>query len=525
MIFYTLAYYKRKESHHLIDQKCFKHCQEDRAMVKNETKKQLQEVFKSFFGSDTLLNTLHSVSIGMDFGASILTTWAYSMEMASTHSINQRLFHGVIISVHSLPTLFLDGFIGQRQQQHQRRRKKKKKRSLYFALASQTVALFGSSFYACSFSPILIIFGRIWQGFLPLKFNRTFPVGLKAATKLECGSEMSYGVGIMISSLLIGLTRNLDYRIGSSGIIHIQYGNLSAVNASFTLVLLKMFTITTIHKRKIITLTSNLFNSTKKNYGSFVKHYKVKAKNYQTLQEKDERITKSILARSKLNWLEKFQMFVSPKDGLAGKTRELLFIGFISQFAIALTLFVWIITFGQRFGFRENLTNCFLIGSFGLSYSFSNSAYLFGFMTSRKSPNSLICLCYPLYLLGTLTLIHYLSLSKSTETMMCGSCLLMAAVLKTIIRQKYIEIVSKEWIFVQPSISQLQRLTRFDFYRMRSILDNVAVICAAMTSGYFWKFRSSFYIGYGTFSLIAVVLYFTKLKEKQNRTDESVTFV
>lgn len=490
-----------------------------------EPKKQFQEFFKSIFESDALLNTLHSISIGMDFGASILTTWAYSTEMGLTHSINQKLFHGVIVSVHSLPTLFLDGYIGQQQQQQ--RRKKKKKRGLYFALVSQTIALLGSSFYACSFSPILVIFGRIWQGFLPLKFNRTFPERIKVSTRLECGAEMSYGIGIAISSLLIGLTRNFDYRIGSgsNGIIHIRYGNLSAVNALFTVVLLKVFTITTIHKRKIITLTSKFFNGAKSNYGSFVKHYKVKAKNYQTLQEKDERITKSVLARSELNWLEKLQKFVSPNNELTKKTRELLFIGFISQFAIALTLFVWIIKFGQKFGFREDVTNCFLIGSFGVSYSFCNSAFFFGFITLRRSPNYLLCLCYPLYLLGTLTLMHYIPFSKSVQTMLCGSCLLMAAILKTMIRQKYIEIVSKDWMFFQPSsLGQLHHLTRFDFYRMRSILDNVAVVCAAMTSGYFWKFRSSFHIGYGVFNLIAIVLYYTKFKGKQKRA-ESATFV
>ena len=277
-----------------------------------------------------------------------------------------------------------------------------------------------------------------------------------------------------------------------------------------------MFTITTIHKRKIISLTSNLFNGTKKNYGSFVKNYKVKAKKYQTLQEKDERITKSIPARSELNWLEKLQMFVCPNDEITGKARKFLFIGFISQFTITLTLFVWIIMFGQRFGFRENLTNCFLIGSFGLSYSFTNSAFIFGFMTSQKLPNNSICLCYPLYLLGSLTLANYLSLSKSTLTILCGSCLLMAAILKTIIRQKYIEIISKELMIVQPSMSNLRRLTKFDFYRMRSILDNVAVMCAAMTSGYIWKWQSSFYVGYGAFSVIAIVLYLTKLKVKPN---------
>lgn len=514
-----LAYYKKKKSH-LIDQKCFELHQENHAMINNGTKKQLREVFKSFFGSDTLLNTLHSTSIGMDFGASLLTTWAYSIEMATTHSINQTLFHGVILSAHILPTLFLDGFIGQHQQRQNRI--KKKKRALYFALASQTIALFGSSFYACSFSPILIIFGRICQGFLPLKFNRTFPVGIEAATKLKCCSEITYGFGIAISSLLIGVTRNFDYSIG--GIIHIQYGNLSVLNALFTVVLLNMFTITTIHKQKITTLTSNLFKGAKKNYGTFVKNYKVKAKKYQTLQENDERITKSIPARSELNWLEKFQMFVCPNDEITGKVRELLFIGFISQLAITLTLFVWIIMFGQRFGFRKNLTNCFLIGSFGLSHSFINSSFIFGFMTSRKLPNNSICLCYPLYLLGSLTLTNYLSLSKFTVTILCGSCLLMAAILKTIIRQKYIEIISKELMFVQPSMNNLRRLTEFDFYRTRSILDNVALMCAAMTSGYIWKFRSSFYIGYAAFSVIAIVLFLTKLKVKKNRT-YSATFV
>ena len=480
-------------------------------MNDNAPKNQLRLFFRSLSKRDTCLNALHSTSIGMDFGGSLLTTWAYSVEMSRKHDINSSLFHGVIISVYSFPILFLDGYIGQ-QQQRQRQSRKKKNRTFYLAVASQTVALLGSSFYACDFSPILIIFGRIWQGFLLLKFNRTFPVGIRADAGFECGLEVSYGLGIVISSLFIGFTRNLDFCIGvNGGKIHIQYGNLSALNGLLTIVLLKMFTVATFHKLKIIKLTSNFFRDTKKNYGSYAKHYKVKARNYQALQKK---CTKSVLTRPELSWVEKLHLAVMKESNssIIAQTRELLYIGFLSQFSIALTLLVWIIILGQKFSFREDVTNCFLVGTFGLTYSISNSAFLFGFVMPSKLSNSLVCLSYPFLFIGALTSVHYLSLSKAAEMTFCGSCFAMAAILKSSTRQKYVQIISMDQLF------SCQKLTRFDFYRIHSILNNMAVICAAMTSGYFWKYRCWFYIGYGTFSIIAVGIFVIKLKKKRHNS-------
>ena len=466
----------------------------------------LRKISRSVLKSDVFLDGIHSVAIGMDNGASLLTTWAYSVEMGQEHGINRALFNGVILSVYSLPLLFLDGYrMGQQPQQ--RNKKKRKKRRLYFMLISQTFSLFGCSMYACSFSPLLVVFGRMGQGFLTLKFGNFFPVSNEQAKKDSCYSGASYGFGVVLSSLVIGLSRNLNFQIG--GKIRIQYGNLSAVNLIFTLIVMKLFTVATINRRRIAKIASKFYGA-KNNYGSYVKHYKVKAKHYKSLQENDERKKLTVRAfkvSDKLNWLEKLHLAVTEAT-CSREIRKFLYTESLSQFAISLSLFVWMILLEQRFGIRSYLSNSVITGTFGVTYMTSNLAVLFGFFPYEKVlSNSALSLGYPFYFIGTVIFVQFFQTTRITATAVGGSCFALSALLMTAHRQKHLQVVSKQNI-----LKKEVQFTEFDFYRTDSIVNSIAVVCAAFMSSYFCQLGLWSTSGYAIFSLIAVGMFMMKIK-------------
>ena len=421
-------------------------------------------------GKEIKFIALHSFISGADFAASALTLWIYINTTKMSRKLNIQLYYGILIVSYVLPSIFLGShFNGARQ--------KKKFKLIYFFVA-QIFGLIGPIFYACSFSPFLVIVGRICQGLFNLSPMRTSKRNETSKSNVSNQvKSISFSIGIITTSIAFTFINNINVSLGN---ITINYGNFLPFYMFILIIITQLLTIILSQRKRFMKITNN--NTYWCKYKTFSNRIRVKATLYQRQQEIDEERLKLKISRFKqeLNCLEHL-------IDLTDKNKRYLLTNMCYSthvhFSVTLTTYTFPIILFQSSNFDFYVSNIYF-ATYGITRVISVIAIWSNILPFPVTKSMNITLVFGL---------QFLVVGCIYGTLVFQS-------FKTKIALIFLSNIIGAYAVSGMSFHQVQSHTcveetfiRKDTYtRIVSLLSDLFIACGAMVSPYLYRYPDSF---------------------------------